>query len=299
MPGETIMAAHKAGSSKSGKAVSWFILRILLFTLPLRLISQYGSLVVGQHASHFSPTQVWAAKIFFTVVAICSLVSIFRPKILVKPIVGIIIFLGSLYALERWSTQLPFRSILNPIFFYTAAFACAYCVLYDTAMGVHWLYEKLHRRFSPITEPVWGRVEGESTTQQGALLENYVCDLYKRIYGNAMTTTEMKARGLIPNGPGDQGADVVVQLPGGRRLIIQCKNYSGMIGNGAVQEIISAKAHYRADELAIISPNGFTSKCIELAESNSSYYNTKIELIDQSKLAKIADIANRVTKKVA
>jgi restriction system protein len=44
---------------------------------------------------------------------------------------------------------------------------------------------------------------------------------------------------------GDQGADVLAEK-GGRRVVIQCKKYSGTVGNFAVQEAHAAKAHYSA-----------------------------------------------------
>src|SRR5208283_2436655 len=46
---------------------------------------------------------------------------------------------------------------------------------------------------------------------------------------------------------GDQGADLIAKR-NGKTIAIQAKGYSGVVGNGAVQEIVGALRFYKADE---------------------------------------------------
>ncbi|MDH0683423.1 restriction endonuclease [Achromobacter animicus] len=64
---------------------------------------------------------------------------------------------------------------------------------------------------------------------------------------------------------GDQGADLLVSRFG-KKIVIQAKNYSGTVGNAAVQEAISAKSFYGCDEAMVVTNSSFTRAAIELAE---------------------------------
>jgi restriction system protein len=69
---------------------------------------------------------------------------------------------------------------------------------------------------------------------------------------------------------GDQGVDIIA-IRNGRRLGIQCKLYSGKIGNKAVQEAHTGKAHYRLDVASVLSNSEFTSSARNLADSTGTY----------------------------
>ncbi len=79
---------------------------------------------------------------------------------------------------------------------------------------------------------------------------------------------------------GDQGADLVAEK-GGRRVVIQCKFYNSPVGNKAVQEVYSAKAHVAADVAAVVSNNLYTKGAYELAPS------TGVVLLHHDDLAKL------------
>lgn len=74
----------------------------------------------------------------------------------------------------------------------------------------------------------------------------------------------------VTKGSGDQGIDVIA-LRNNRRLGIQCKLYSGKIGNKAVQEAHTGKAHYRLDAAAVLTNSQFTSAACHLADSTGTY----------------------------
>jgi restriction system protein len=65
---------------------------------------------------------------------------------------------------------------------------------------------------------------------------------------------------------GDQGADIICEA-NGRRLVVQCKLYSGSVGNAAVQEVIAAREFEYADFAAVISNAPYTSAAQKLAST--------------------------------
>lgn len=78
----------------------------------------------------------------------------------------------------------------------------------------------------------------------------------------------------------DYGADLIISK-GGDRIVIQAKNYSGNVGNKAVQEVISAKSYYKCEVAMVITNSQFTRNAIEMAK------NTDVILIDRFKLINI------------
>jgi hypothetical protein len=61
---------------------------------------------------------------------------------------------------------------------------------------------------------------------------------YERFCADRFAAAGWKVR--LTKGSGDQGADIVCEATG-RRLVVQCKLYSGSVGNSAVQEVIAAR----------------------------------------------------------
>jgi restriction system protein len=65
---------------------------------------------------------------------------------------------------------------------------------------------------------------------------------------------------------GDQGADIICEA-NQKRLVVQCKLYSGSIGNDAVQEVIAAREYEYADLAAVVSNAPFTKAAQQLAST--------------------------------
>lgn len=63
---------------------------------------------------------------------------------------------------------------------------------------------------------------------------------------------------------GDQGADIIADKDG-VRLIVQCKLLRRPVGNKAVQEAHSAKAHFGAQHAAVVTNADFTRSARDLA----------------------------------
>ncbi|WP_460908283.1 restriction endonuclease [Paraburkholderia jirisanensis] len=85
---------------------------------------------------------------------------------------------------------------------------------------------------------------------------------------------------------GDQGADLFVSRFG-KKIVIQAKNYSGSVGNAAVQEAISAKSFYGCDEAMVVTNSYFTRSAIELAGAAS------VRLVGRSDLQGYLDDHNQ------
>jgi len=85
----------------------------------------------------------------------------------------------------------------------------------------------------------------------------------------------------LTKGSGDQGADIVARKAG-TILIVQCKKYSSPVGNGAVQEVIAAKSHNKADYGAVVSNASFTRSAVDLASSTRTLLlnHSDLDIID-------------------
>lgn len=84
---------------------------------------------------------------------------------------------------------------------------------------------------------------------------------------------------------GDQGADLFVSRFG-KKIVIQAKNYSGTVGNAAVQEAVAAKSFYGCDEAMVVTNSTFTRSAIELAQA------TAVRLIGRRELQAYIDDHN-------
>jgi hypothetical protein len=63
---------------------------------------------------------------------------------------------------------------------------------------------------------------------------------------------------------GDQGADLIVYVQG-LKIVIQAKQYTGKVGNAAVQEIYAAKGYYGAHAAMVVTNSDYTSSARALA----------------------------------
>jgi restriction system protein len=85
---------------------------------------------------------------------------------------------------------------------------------------------------------------------------------------------------------GDQDADLFVTRLG-KKIVIQAKNYSGNVGNAAVQEAIAAKSFYSCDEAMVVTNSYFTRSALELANT------TGVRLVSRRELQVYLDDYNQ------
>lgn len=76
----------------------------------------------------------------------------------------------------------------------------------------------------------------------------------------------------------DYGADLVLTDNNNAKIVVQAKRYSKPVGSKAVQEILAAKLHYKANEAWVVTNNTFTPQAELLAKEN------QIRLIDRNEL---------------
>lgn len=81
----------------------------------------------------------------------------------------------------------------------------------------------------------------------------------------------------LTNKSHDYGADLVCTNRK-EKLIVQAKRYNGKVGNSAIQEIVAAKAFYKADKCMVATNSFFTPSAIKLAKAND------VELWDRNNI---------------
>ncbi len=91
---------------------------------------------------------------------------------------------------------------------------------------------------------------------------------------------------LTPNGA-DFGADLVLERDG-QKTVVQAKRWSGTVGVRAVQEVVAARAHYKATKAMVVTSSGFTDQAVQLARSNA------VELWDGERLSREFDLTGRL-----
>lgn len=67
---------------------------------------------------------------------------------------------------------------------------------------------------------------------------------------------------------GDFGADIIATDKKGDRWVFQCKHYQSKVPNDAVQEVVAAKAHYKATKAAVMTNSQLQKKARQLAMEN-------------------------------
>ena len=66
----------------------------------------------------------------------------------------------------------------------------------------------------------------------------------------------------IWGGSGDHGVDVVVQTDQGEKWIVQCKRYSGSVGEPVVRDLYGTMLHEEAQQAYLITTGGFTRQAL-------------------------------------
>ncbi|WP_420540446.1 restriction endonuclease (plasmid) [Paenibacillus polymyxa] len=83
----------------------------------------------------------------------------------------------------------------------------------------------------------------------------------------------------VTRAAGDFGGDLIL-LKGEKRIVVQAKRYSQNVVLKAVQEVQSARAHYRANGAWVVTNSNFTAQAFELAKSNNVRLISRDELVE-------------------
>lgn len=130
------------------------------------------------------------------------------------------------------------------------------------AAGIGWVMWRLWRtdRLLRSRDTVWRRQEDIAAGQRtlaaidkmsGTEFEEVVAELCRRD-----GCTQVRRVG----GAGDNGADVLGQLPDGRTMVIQCKRYAPhrTIASREVRDLLGAKVHFAADVAIFVATTRFS-----------------------------------------
>ncbi|MFJ8062935.1 restriction endonuclease [Streptomyces sp. NPDC096142] len=130
------------------------------------------------------------------------------------------------------------------------------------AAGISWMTWRLWRtnRLLRSKDTAWRRQEeiaaGQRTlaaidAMSGTEFEEVVAELCRRD-----GCTQVRRVG----GTGDNGADVLGQLPDGRTMVIQCKRYAPhrTIASREVRDLLGAKVHFAADVAIFVATTRFS-----------------------------------------
>lgn len=104
----------------------------------------------------------------------------------------------------------------------------------------------------------------------GYEFEQFLGNLFKKMGYNVINTKLS----------GDQGADLIVERFG-EKTVVQAKNYSGSVGNKAIQEALTAREYYKCNKAIVVTTSYFTRQAIDAAKK------TKVELWDRNKLDEV------------
>lgn len=166
-------------------------------------------------------------------------------------ILGLIgIFWNNLVAREPWAIALVVFIVL-------------------ICLGILWML--LRKYFIKTPPPSVTMKEIDKMT--GLEFEAFVGNLYK----------QMGYKAEVTQASNDYGADVIV-MKDQIKTVIQVKNYKNPVGLGAVQEVNTAKGHYKADEAIIITSSpSYTAQAIREAKL------LRIKLIARNELEKLIE----------
>lgn len=109
-------------------------------------------------------------------------------------------------------------------------------------------------------EPRYTMFTGDTSGMNGFEFEKYCADLLRN-------TNQFVNVDVTPKS-GDYGADIVARDRKGHVWVWQCKSFKSKLGNSPIQEVVAAKAHYRADAAGVITNSTFTDAARKLANEN-------------------------------
>jgi restriction system protein len=88
---------------------------------------------------------------------------------------------------------------------------------------------------------------------------------YERFCAERLRSAGWDAK--LTKATGDQGTDIVAEhsRQRGQRIVIRCKFYTSPVGNKAVQEVVAARLHERADRGVVVTNASYTKSARQLA----------------------------------
>ncbi len=145
-------------------------------------------------------------------------------------------------------------AVLGIVVFYNYP---ALAIFLLAVVGVVWWASRRSARYRTMEATELAGLLANVRSMSGAQFEAFVAEVFRA----------MGHRAQVMGGSGDQGVDVIVATPDGRKIAVQCKNYAKPVGNKPVQEVYAGAAHHGCSQGWVVAPAGFTRGAFELAAS--------------------------------
>ena len=147
-------------------------------------------------------------------------------------------------------------------FFYWIFKLAFLCIHYSTSLIKYIIQLIINRRFPSISQ---------IDKMDGYEFEHFSKQLLEKDGFYDLTVTRSS---------GDQGIDILGKL-NKKAIGVQCKNYSGSVGNKAVQEAIAGAVYYGLEQVYVLTNSYFTGSAKYLAQKSG------VILLDRDYLLKI------------
>lgn len=164
------------------------------------------------------------------------------------------VFLGWVVWAAFWvylliNAQMPFSLLpepLNTVLFFGLGFVSG-----GVAIGF-WIDQRHNRRMNLADAQTLDDLLALSPDDFEAL----IAELFE-VYGHQTR---------VMGGNGDHGVDVVVTTTEGEKWIVQCKRYSGSVGEPVVRDLYGTLLHENAQRAYLITTGGLTRQALAWAE---------------------------------
>jgi HJR/Mrr/RecB family endonuclease len=117
-----------------------------------------------------------------------------------------------------------------------------------------WLLIKGSGRYRTLEASELASLFQNVRQMSGPQFEVFVANLFRAMGYDAQ----------VLGGSGDQGVDVLVKTDG-KRIAVQCKNYSKAVGNKPVQEVYAGATYHQCSQAWVVAPAGYTKGAVELS----------------------------------
>lgn len=118
---------------------------------------------------------------------------------------------------------------------------------------------------SKIFETIYSNHIAEEKLKNGTHYEKLAAVVFQTLYKENLVIHDMRLRGN--NKKAQHQIDVTIQdEKSKRRILVECKDYSSLIGIGIVRDFYGAVSQIQPDEALVVSTKGFTKGARDFAE---------------------------------
>lgn len=169
-------------------------------------------------------------------------------RFLVRTALGWLIwvfFLGFIY-LQGSRPITLIKPELDRLLFFISGGICS-------AISIGWMIFRLHNRWLRLSDT---RKIEDLLALSPEDFESLIAGIFKA-YGHQAQVT---------GGSSDHGVDILVQTDEGEKWIVQCKRYSGSVGEPVLRDLFGTMTHEEAQKAYLITTGTFTTQALKWVE---------------------------------